>query len=66
MAESYARIGLQINLDKTKIMFNEPVIPEPEPNVLNGESFEVVQEYLGWLVQLGRNNFEMEEPMLST
>ena len=29
LAESSARIGLRMKLDKTKIMFNEHVIPEP-------------------------------------
>ena len=44
LSESSARIGLRMNLDKTKIMFNEHVIPEPI--ALDGVPLEVVQEYI--------------------
>jgi hypothetical protein len=61
LADSSARIGLRMNLDQTKTMFNEHVIPEPIAII--GAVLEVVQKYvyLGQTLQLGRNNFEDEE-----
>ncbi|CAB3258972.1 unnamed protein product [Arctia plantaginis] len=49
-----------MNLDKTKVMFNEHVLPEPI--AVHGAVLEVVQNYvyLGQTLQLGRNNFEDE------
>lgn len=60
LAESSKHIGLRMNLDKTKVMFNELV--DPGPVAVNGVPLEVVQEYvyLGQTLQLGRNNFERE------
>nr|ADI61810.1 endonuclease-reverse transcriptase [Bombyx mori] len=54
------RVGLGMNLDKTKVMFNGNVIPRPID--VGGTPLEVVQEYiyLGQTLQLGRNNFEKE------
>ena len=47
-------------MDKTKIMFNDLV--DPEPIAVNGVPLEVVQQYvyLGQILQLGKNNFERE------
>jgi hypothetical protein len=58
LADFSARIGLRVNLDKTKVMFNEHVLPEPI--VICGAVLKVVQKYvyLGQTLQLGRNNFE--------
>ena len=53
-------VGLQMNMDKTKVMSNAHVIPVP---VLVGNAIlEVVDHYvyLGQTVQLGRSNFEKE------
>jgi hypothetical protein len=49
-----------MNLDKTKVMFNGHVLPEPI--AICGAVLEVVQKYvyLGQTLQLGRNNFEDE------
>jgi hypothetical protein len=54
------RVGLGMNLDKTKVMFNEHIVPEPVS--VEGVPLEVVQEYvyLGQKLQLGRDNFEGE------
>jgi hypothetical protein len=53
LADSSARIGLRMNLDKTKVMFNEHVLPEPIA-ICRGV-LEVVQKYvyLGQTLQLG-------------
>ncbi|KAJ0183167.1 hypothetical protein K1T71_001143 [Dendrolimus kikuchii] len=58
--ESSRRVGLGMNLDKTKVMFNEHVMPRPV-NV-DGVPLEAVQEYvyLGQNIQVGRHNFEGE------
>ncbi|CAH2097257.1 unnamed protein product [Euphydryas editha] len=58
--ESSRRVGLGMNLDKTKVMFNKHVIPRPVS--VDGILLEVVQDYiyLGHTIQLGRNNFEKE------
>ncbi|XP_046976516.1 uncharacterized protein LOC124542632 [Vanessa cardui] len=53
LADSSMRIGLRMNLDKTKVMFNEHV--PPEPIAIHGTVLEVVQKYT-----LGRNNLEDE------
>ncbi|CAB3248796.1 unnamed protein product [Arctia plantaginis] len=60
LADTSVRIGLRMNLDKTKVMFNEHVLPEPI--AVHGAVLEVVQNYvyLGQTLQLGRNNFEDE------
>ncbi|RVE46970.1 hypothetical protein evm_008354 [Chilo suppressalis] len=60
LAESSKRIGLRMNLDKTKVMFNELV--DPGLVAVNGVPLEVIQEYvyLGQTLRLGRNNFERE------
>jgi hypothetical protein len=56
LADSSARIDLRMNLDKTKVMFNEHFL------AFCGGVLEVVQKYvyLGQKLQLGRNNFEDE------
>jgi hypothetical protein len=60
LADSSVRIGLRMNLDKTKVMFDEHVLPEPI--AICGAVLEVIQKYvyLGQTLQLGRNNFEDE------
>jgi hypothetical protein len=60
LADCSARIGLRMNLDKTKIMFNEHVLPKSK--AICGAVLEVVQKYvyLGQTLQLGRSNFEDE------
>ncbi|CAK1582477.1 unnamed protein product [Parnassius mnemosyne] len=54
------RIGLKINMDKTKIMFNVHVTPMPV--VVRSTKLEVVDEYvyLGQIVRLGKSNFDQE------
>jgi hypothetical protein len=56
LADSSARIGLRMNLDKTKVMFNEHILPKPI--AICGAVLEVAQKYvyLGQTLQLGRNN----------
>ncbi|KAJ0169495.1 hypothetical protein K1T71_015082 [Dendrolimus kikuchii] len=58
--ESSRRVGLGMNLDKTKVMFNEHVMPRPV-NV-DGSPLEVVQEYvyLGQKIQVGKHGLERE------
>ncbi len=58
--ESSRRVGLGMNLDKTKVMFNDHVTPQPI--CVDGIPLEVVQEYvyLGQTIQFGRHNFERE------
>ncbi|MBF2463453.1 hypothetical protein ICI39_14060 [Listeria welshimeri] len=57
---SSRRVGLGMNLDKTKVMFNRNVMPRPVR--VEGVLLEVVQDYiyLGQTIQLGRHNFEKE------
>ncbi|KAG6463957.1 uncharacterized protein LOC115452713 [Manduca sexta] len=57
---SSRRVGLGMNLDKTKVMFNKHVVPGPIS--VDGIPLEVVQDYvyLGQTIQLGRHNFERE------
>jgi hypothetical protein len=60
LVDSCVRIGLRMNLDKTKVMFNKHVLSEPIAicrAVLKGLQRYV---YLGQTLQLGRNNFEDE------
>jgi hypothetical protein len=38
LADSSARIGLRMNLDKTKVMFNEHVLPEPSSKLFKNMS----------------------------
>ncbi|KAI8440552.1 hypothetical protein MSG28_001794 [Choristoneura fumiferana] len=54
LADSSQRVGLRMNLDKTKVMFNEHV--SPEPIAVQGSVLEVVKEYvyLGQTMQLGK------------
>lgn len=58
--ESSRCVGLGMNLDKTKIMFNKNVVPRPIR--VDGVLLEVVQDYiyLGQTIELGRHNFERE------
>jgi hypothetical protein len=60
LADSSVRISLRMNLDKTKVIFNEHNLPETIAN--RGAVFDVVQKYVyfGQTLQLGRNNFEEE------
>ncbi|KAI8431595.1 hypothetical protein MSG28_016084 [Choristoneura fumiferana] len=60
LASASRRIGLGMNVDKTKIMVNDRV--DLRPVIVNGNLLEVVSEftYLGQILQLGRNNFEKE------
>jgi hypothetical protein len=53
LANSSVRIGLRMVLDKTKVMFNEHVLPEPI--TICGAVLKVVQKYvyLGQTLQLG-------------
>ncbi|CAG4968657.1 unnamed protein product [Parnassius apollo] len=54
------RIGLKMNMNKTKIMFNVHVTPMPV--VVGSTMLEVVDEYvyLGQIVRLGKSNFDRE------
>ncbi|CAK1600115.1 unnamed protein product [Parnassius mnemosyne] len=56
----YQRIGLKMNMDKTKIMFNVHVTPMPV--AIRSTKLEVVNEYvyLGQIVLLGKSNFDRE------
>ncbi|CAG4978815.1 unnamed protein product [Colias eurytheme] len=58
--ESSQRVGLKMNLDKTKVMFNAHVVPKSV--IINESTLEVVQNYiyLGQNIQLGKHNFEVE------
>ena len=49
-------VGLRMNLNKTKVMFNEYIIPEPIS--VEGIALEVVQKYvyLGRTTQMGRDD----------
>ncbi|XP_047543296.1 uncharacterized protein LOC125075632 [Vanessa atalanta] len=60
LSDSSRRVGLGMNLDKTKVMFNRHVVPGPI--YVEGKPLEVVSEYtyLGQVIQVGRNNFEKE------
>jgi hypothetical protein len=44
LADSFVRIGLRENLDKTKVMFNKNVLPEPI--AIPGVVLDVVQKYV--------------------
>ncbi|XP_072943439.1 uncharacterized protein [Epargyreus clarus] len=54
------RVGLKMNMDKTKIMSNVHVTPMPV--VVDGVTLELVDEYvyLGQIIQMGKSNFEKE------
>ncbi|CAH2092277.1 unnamed protein product [Euphydryas editha] len=54
------RVGLKMNMDKTKIMSNVHVTPVPV--VVDGTALEVVDEYvyLGQTIRMGKSNFERE------
>ncbi|KAG6448570.1 hypothetical protein O3G_MSEX005586 [Manduca sexta] len=60
LASAAQRIGLTMNLDKTKLMINDHL--DPRPIVVNRHLLEVVSEYtyLGQILQLGKNSFEKE------
>lgn len=60
LADASQRVGMGMNLDKTKIMVNEHITPVPI--TVADTPLEVVQEYvyLGQILQLGKNNFEKE------
>jgi hypothetical protein len=66
LADSSVGIGLRLNLDKTKVMLNKHVLPEPL--AIGGAVLEVVQKYmyLGQTLQLGKNNFKDEVLKIST
>ena len=54
------RVGLKMNMDKTKIMSNVHVTPMPV--VVEGVPMEVVDEYiyLGQVIRMGKSNFQRE------
>lgn len=52
LADSSQSIGLRINLDKTKVMFSEHVIPGINP--LNEFALEIVEKYFCSGLQLGK------------
>ncbi|CAG9134349.1 unnamed protein product [Plutella xylostella] len=54
------RVGLGMNLDKTKVMYNAHI--KPEPVAVGEATIEVVKEYvyLGQTIRLGRCNFDKE------
>lgn len=56
LVNSSGHIGLWMNLDKTKIMFNEHIIPGQI--ALNGIAVEVLQEYI--CLEIAKNYFETE------
>jgi endonuclease/exonuclease/phosphatase family metal-dependent hydrolase len=60
LSKASERVGLRMNMDKTKIMSNLHVAPIPIS--IGHFTLEVVDEYiyLGQTVQLGRSNFEKE------
>ncbi|XP_013144778.1 PREDICTED: uncharacterized protein LOC106108224 [Papilio polytes] len=60
LIQASERVGLKMNMDKTKVMSNIHV--SPTPITIGGHTLEVVDEYvyLGQTVQLGRSNFERE------
>ncbi|RVE41117.1 hypothetical protein evm_014233 [Chilo suppressalis] len=60
LSDASQRVGLKMNMDKTKIMSNAHVAPAPI-NVGN-VTLEVVDHYvyLGHTIQLGNSNFEKE------
>jgi hypothetical protein len=63
LADSPVRIGLRMNLDKIKVMFNENVLPKPKPIAIRGAVLKLVSKkylYLGQKLQIDRNNFEGE------
>lgn len=54
------RMGLGLNLGKTKVMFNNQIMPRSIH--VEGVALEVVQDnaYLGKIIRLGRGNFDKE------
>lgn len=54
------QVGLKMNMDKTKIMYNVHVAPVPV--IVGNDTLKVVDHYvyLGQIVQLGRSNFDKE------
>ncbi|XP_072938941.1 uncharacterized protein [Epargyreus clarus] len=60
LCDASQRVGLKMNMDKTKIMSNVHVTPMPV--VVDGVTLEVVDEYvyLGQIIQMGKSNFEKE------
>lgn len=55
---SSRRLGLQINIKKTKIVHDKHVFPNPV--TVNGAIIRVLQEYiyLGQIIQLGSHKFD--------
>ena len=60
LSEASQQVGLKMNFDKTKVMINEHV--KPEPITVGNTALEIVQEYvyLGQTLKLGRLNFGKE------
>ena len=60
LSRASERVGLKMNMDKTKVMVNIHVAPTPIK--IGDSTLEVVDDYvyLGQTVQLGRSNFEKE------
>ena len=60
LSRASGRVGLKMNMDKTKVMLNAHVTPTPIK--IGDSTLEVVDDYvyLGQTVQLGRSNFEKE------
>lgn len=60
LSRASERVGLRMNMDKTKVMSNAHVAPTLMK--IGDTTLEVVDEYvyLGQTVQLGRSNFEKE------
>jgi hypothetical protein len=56
LSKAYERVGLRMNMDKTKIMSNAHVVPTPI--TIRAFTLEVVDDYvylLGQTIQLGRS-----------
>ncbi|KAJ8730477.1 hypothetical protein PYW08_001890 [Mythimna loreyi] len=60
LSRASERVGLKMNMDKTKGMVNIHVAPTPIK--IGDSTLEVVDDYvyLGQTIQLGRSNFEKE------
>ncbi|RVE40503.1 hypothetical protein evm_014848 [Chilo suppressalis] len=60
LSSASQKVGLKMNMEKTKIMSNAHVLPAPVK--IGNTTLEVVDcyVYLGQTVQLGRSNFEKE------
>ncbi|KAJ8706628.1 hypothetical protein PYW07_012706 [Mythimna separata] len=62
LSRASERVGLKMNMDKTKVMVNIHVAPTCIPIKIGDSTLEVVDDYvyLGQTVKLGRCNFEKE------